>query len=82
MTLTPAEGAVDSGYSGTQQPVVQNLGPGDLYLGTSSDDLLTEGIQLPPGAVYEWPKVVQEGSGSIWMLADGDDCDIRIINVG
>jgi len=82
MVITTAQGAVNSGYTGTQQPIIQNLGPGTLYVGTSSADLTTTGLYLPAGAVYEWPKVVQDGSGAIWMQASGGNCDVRIINVG
>lgn len=82
MIITPAQGAVNSGYSGTQQPIIQNLGPGVLYVGTSNSSLTTEGIYLPSGAVYELPKVVQEGAGALWLQADGGNCDVRIINIG
>jgi hypothetical protein len=82
MIITPAQGAVNSGYSGTQQPIIQNLGPGVLYVGTSNSNLTTEGIYLPSGSVYELPKVVQEGAGALWLQADGGNCDVRIINIG
>jgi hypothetical protein len=82
MIITTAAGAVNSGYTGTQQPIIQNLGPGDLYIGTASANLTTEGLYLPVGAVYEFPKVVQEGAGAIWLRASGAQCDVRIINVG
>ena len=82
MIITTAQGAYNTGYTGTQQPIVQNLGPGDLYLGTVSASLTTEGLKLPAGSVYELPKVVQEGAGAIWIQADGGNCDVRILNVG
>ena len=82
MVITTAQGAVNTGYTGTQQPIIQNLGPGALYLGTTSSNLTTEGLYLPSGSVYELPKVVQEGAGAIWIQASGGNCDVRIINVG
>jgi hypothetical protein len=82
MIITPAEGAVNSGFTGTNQPIVQNLGPGVLYVGTTSSNLTTEGLYLPAGAVYEFPTVVVEGPGAIWLQADIASCDVRIINVG
>lgn len=82
MIVTPAQGAVDSGYTGTQMPIVQNLGPGTLYVGTSSSNLLTTGLYLPAGAVYEFPQPLVEGAGAVWLLADGGNCDVRIVNVG
>jgi hypothetical protein len=82
MIITVAAGAVNSGFTGTTQPVIQNLGPGTLYVGTTADNLTTTGLFLPTGAVYEFPEVVVEGPGAIWLQASGGDCDVRIINVG
>jgi hypothetical protein len=82
MNITEAMGAYNTGYAGTNQPVIQNLGPGILYVGSVSSDLLTEGLQLPVGAVYEFPEVVIEGPGAIWIQASGATCDVRILNIG
>jgi len=81
-TITVAAGATQLAFSGTQQCVVQNLGPGVLYLGATNASLTTEGIQLPVGAVYELPAVVQDGIGAVWVQASGGDCDVRTLNVG
>lgn len=80
--ILAANTPTNSGYSGTQQPIIQNLGPGNLYVGTTNTDLATTGLYLPAGAVYEFPKVVQEGAGAIWLQADAPDTDVRIINIG
>jgi hypothetical protein len=82
MIVTTAQGAVNTGYTGTQMPVIQNLGPGALYIGNTSTSLTTTGIYLPAGAVYEFPKVVQDGAGAVFIQADGGNCDVRILNVG
>jgi hypothetical protein len=81
-TITTAAGATQLSFTGTQMPVIQNLGPGVLYLGATSDNLSTEGIQLPVGAVYEFPRVVQDGAGAVWIQAIGASCDVRTLNVG
>ena len=81
-TITTAAGATQLSFTGTQMPVIQNLGPGVLYLGATSDTLSTEGIQLPVGAVYEFPRVVQDGAGAVWIQAIGASCDVRTLNVG
>jgi hypothetical protein len=81
-TITVAAGATQLSYTGTMQPVVQNLGPGLLFLGATNANLLTEGVQLPVGAVYEFPAVVQDGAGAVWVQASGGDCDVRTLNVG
>ena len=82
MIITPAQGAVDTGYSGSQQIIVQNLGPGTLYLGSSNQNLLTTGLYLPSGATYEFTSTLNEGANAVWLLADGGNCDVRILNVG
>lgn len=82
MVIEPTDGAVDLGYSGTQRPIVQNLGPGTLYIGSNSATLLTEGIQVPVDAAYELPAVMIEGAGRLYAQASGDDCDVRTLNVG
>jgi hypothetical protein len=69
-------------FTGTMRPIIQNLGPGNLYLSTSSTSITTRGIKLPVNAVYELPATLVEGAGQVWLGASGDDCDVRIINVG
>lgn len=82
MNITVAQGAYNTGYTATMQPIIQNLGPGILYVGQTSSNLATEGLQLPVGAVYEFPKNLVDGTGEVWVLATGATCDVRIINVG
>jgi hypothetical protein len=70
-------------FDRSDRPVVQNLGPGTLYLSTASADIATTGIALPINAVYELPAVLMEGAGRIVLHATGvGGCDVRIINVG
>ena len=80
--ILSANTPVNTGYTGTQQPIIQNLGPGNVYVGVSSANLATEGLYLPAGAVYEFPAVVQDGPGAIWIQSDAGSTDVRIINVG
>lgn len=80
--ITVAQGAYNTGYTATQMPIIQNLGPGILYLYNTSTSITTEGLQLPVGAVYELPQVVQDGAGAVWVQATGGNCDARIMNVG
>lgn len=82
MNLSVEDGAVKLNFSSDSQPIVQNVGPGDLYLGTTGDDLIATGLFLPPFAVYEFPATLVDGAGAVWIQADGDTCDVRIINVG
>jgi len=82
MNITVAMGAYNTGFTGTNQPVIQNLGPGTLYVGSVESNLTTEGLQLPVGAVYEFPEVIVEGPGAVWIQASGASCDVRILNIG
>ena len=80
--ILAADTPTNTGYTGTQQPIIQNLGPGNLYIGATSSDLSTTGLYLPAGAVYEFPAVVQDGVGAIWIEADQNNTDVRILNIG
>ena len=31
MIIYEEDGAVDTGFTGSQQPIIQNLGPGDIH---------------------------------------------------
>jgi hypothetical protein len=82
MIITVAQGAYNTGYTATQMPIIQNLGPGILYVYNASTNITTEGLQLPVGAVYELPQVVQLGAGAVFVQATGGNCDVRLMNVG
>jgi hypothetical protein len=82
MIITVAQGAYNTGYTATQMPIIQNLGPGILYVYNSEANITTEGLQLPVGAVYELPAVVQDGAGAVFVQATGGNCDVRLMNVG
>lgn len=69
-------------FKNADRPIIQNLGPGNLYVGTGSADLTTKGLKLPVNAVYELPATLMEGAGTLYLRADGGNCDVRIINVG
>ena len=86
-TVDTSDATVMAGYSLSafnklSRPIVQNLGPGTLYLGTNATNIATVGLKLPVNAVYELPAPLVEGPGKIFIRAVGDDCDVRIINVG
>ena len=69
-------------FAPSSRPIVQNLGPGVLWLGTSATTLETYGLKLPVNAVYELPAELILGAGSIYLKATEGNCDVRIINVG
>jgi hypothetical protein len=81
--------------SRSARPVIQNLGAGDLYLGsqftkdiaihtayaTPALAMKGEGLKLTPGCVYEVPAALIAGLSELWWYADGT-CDVRILIVG
>ena len=69
-------------FGNSTRPIVQNLGPGTLWLGTGSESLANLGLKLPVNAVYELPAELVQGAGAIYLLATDGNCDVRIINVG
>ena len=82
MVLTTAEGTVNTGFAGTQQPLIQNLGPGTLYVSDSDTDIISKGIVLPAGAVFELATNMIESAAQVYIRAYGDTCDVRMLNVG
>jgi hypothetical protein len=86
-TVDTSDATVMAGYSlaafnTSSRPVIQNLGPGTLYIGTSATDITTKGIKVVTDAVYELPATLVEGAGKIFISASGGNCDVRILNVG
>jgi hypothetical protein len=84
MIINENQGAIDTGYDGSNQPIIQNLGPGDINFGSSNGNLLTNGLLLPAGGVYEYPATLIEGANKLWIqvIVGGVSADVRIINVG
>jgi hypothetical protein len=87
MIITPAEGAIEAKINGkslaqSSRPIVQNLGPGTLYLGNSDSNLLSEGLKLEPKCVYEVPAPMVEGLVYLYIQAETTSCDVRILQVG
>lgn len=70
-------------FKNSDRPLIQNLGPGTLYLSTTGTNIDTVGIALPVNAVYELPTTLMEGAGRVYLRATGvGGCDVRVLNVG
>ncbi len=65
---------------GRQRPVIQNLGPGVIYLDTGGTVTVSTGLRIPVGAVYEFPTSGSEDD--IWIIATEADTDVRVIEIG
>lgn len=65
---------------GRTRPVIQNLGPGDVYIDTEGSVTASSGLKLPVGSVYEFPTA---GTlDDIWIVASEAGTDVRVIKVG
>lgn len=65
---------------GRQRPVVQNLGPGTIFLDTEGSVTPTTGIKIPVGWTYEFPTSGSEDD--IWIISDTASTDVRVIQIG
>lgn len=67
--------------SSRARPVIQNLGPGTVYLDTDGDVDIDSGFQIVTGAVYEFPAPGGRSKG-VWIMADTEDTDVRVVEMG
>jgi hypothetical protein len=63
------------------RPVIQNLGPGTVYVDTDGDVSADDGLMLLPNAVYEFPTPSANSKG-IWVVADQAGTDVRVVRMG
>jgi hypothetical protein len=67
---------------GTTRPMIQNLGPGIVYMDRDEDVDATTGIKLEVGDVYEFPTDVSAGGSSVYLISDTADTDVRYMVAG
>lgn len=72
---TAVELPVDVG----ETPVIQNLGPGVLYLDVRPDVSSDTGLRVPVDTAYEWPNDITR---SVYAVSDTLDADVRVLVVG
>lgn len=63
------------------RPLIQNLGPGNVYVDTDGEVTAEEGFKLVPNATYEFPTPGGNSTG-IWIIADAADTDVRVVGLG
>lgn len=61
-----------------QTPVIQNLGPGDLYLDFSSTVAVGNGLKVVPDGSYEF---LHDLPGRLYLVASQASTDVRILVV-
>lgn len=66
----------------SSRPVIQNLGPGIVYLDTDPEVTVDSGIKLAVGTVYEFPTAGSLSIEGIFIVADTADTDVRVMDAG
>lgn len=59
-------------------PVIQNLGPGILYLEESNQVTTANGLRIAVGDTYEYPLPATD---PIWLVSDTAGTDARVLVV-
>jgi len=62
-------------------PVIQNLGPGVLYMDASETVDVNTGIRIPVGQAYEFTRTLEVSSGALFLVAT-QTTDVRCMEVG
>lgn len=82
--LTPQAIDTASTYTdldeGGQTVVVQNLGPGDIYLDPFPSMDATSGMKIGVGGAYEYRQGKQQQT--VYVVASVVDTDVRVVVVG
>ncbi len=81
MQMTVGTSAVRLNAPASSTPIVQNLGPGSIFIGDSTVTVAT-GIKLGPGDVYEFLRDLSQSFGSLYLVADAAGTDVRYLVVG
>lgn len=65
---------------GRTRLVIQNLGPGDVFLDTEGTVTPTAGLKIPVNATYEFPTA--SADDNVWLVASAANTDVRVIRIG
>lgn len=63
------------------RPLIQNLGPGNVYVDTDGDVDADSGFRIAPNSVYEFPTSGGSSKG-IFLVSDIEDTDVRVVGMG
>lgn len=82
MQVTVGVTATPLVFGGGDTPLIQNLGPGTVYLGRDDTVTAGSGIQLGVGAAYEFPSDLGvSGSSTVYLVSDAAGTDVRYMVV-
>jgi hypothetical protein len=72
--------AVKIPSGGRARPIIQNLGPGNIFFDTEGSVTPEGGLKLVPEAIYEFPTM---GTlDDIWIVASEANTEVRVVAVG
>ena len=63
---------------GTCIPMLQNLGPGNVYLDTDPNVTTGSGLKLASGAILTLPRKAEDLDNGIFLIADAANTDVRV----
>lgn len=66
---------------GPATPIIQNLGPGTVYIGDTEDVTADDGFELAVDAHIKL-SVGSSSAGPIWLISDAADTDVRVVTLG
>lgn len=77
--ITVTTSAVSLPFGTGARPLLQNLGPGNVYFANNSSVSTNYGFKLSPGMGYEFPDDMNRYGGweEVWVISDGT-ADLRI----
>lgn len=82
MKITVGTSAVSLGLDSSSTPVIQNLGPGNVYIDSTDQVTTSTGLKLGVGDVYEFLRDLNQAGGEIFLVADAGNTDVRYVVVG
>jgi len=82
MKITVGTTPVSLGLDSDSTPVVQNLGPGVVYMDSTEDVTTATGLKLNVGDTYEFFRDLNQAGGEIFLVSDQAATDVRVMVVG
>lgn len=83
MKLIVGTAPVEIPRSGRGRPVIQNLGPGSVYLDTEGTVTADTGLRIAEGGAFEFDEAASYETG-VWLVGTDDvtPADVRVITMG
>ena len=74
--------AVQVSLRGAHQPIIQNLGPGTVYVEDEANVSTATGLQIPVGVAYEFPRAFDTSRDrTLYLISSQAATDVRVMVV-